>query len=359
MGARAEESVVRGAGVATLLAMAFFAATASAQESAPRARLVWQPGPGTESCVSSQELQQLVEVQLGREVFARGETVATATLRVTLETAPKSKGFRALVRAEREATTQGEPEPPARELVSESDCRALDEQLTLVVALLVDAEMSRPPPPPVDPEPPPPPPEPEPPPQEAQPLGPVSAAPGWDAAQKNAPWRFELDLAGAVGIGVLPHVGGGGEFGFLAVPPGLPGLRVRAMVLTSAPAELTADASVGFLLGMGGVALCPEIASSTAVRLTGCLNVDAGVLHAKSQGLEEGQDSTRVVPMLGLAFRGTLKLGGPWLGVASAGVSLPTKVDRYVYRQDGSKEEVFQMALLPFLATLGVACELL
>ena len=70
-----------------------------------------------------------------------------------------------------------------------------------------------------------------------------------------------------------------GELGFLAVPPGLPGLRVRAMLLTSAPAEVTPDASVGFLFGMGGVALCPEIASSRTLRLSGCLNVDAGVLR--------------------------------------------------------------------------------
>jgi hypothetical protein len=47
------------------------------------------------------------------------------------------------------------------------------------------------------------------------------------------------------------------------------------------------------------------------------------------------------------------------LGTLGVGAVLPTKVDRFVYRQDGEKTEIFQMAFMPFLVTAGVSYEVL
>jgi hypothetical protein len=207
-----------------------------------------------------------------------------------------------------------------------------------------------------------PPPEPEPPPDkqdEIQPLGPVTTAPGWEAAQREARFRYEADLAAATGFGVLPHVGIGAELGFLAEPPSLPGLRLRMLGLVSQPAEPVPGATVNFAYAMAGFSLCPAIARFGRVTVRFCAGGDVGALYARSEGLSEARETTEFFGQADLMFRGALALGNGFLGTLGVGAVLPTKVDRFVYRQDGEKTEIFQMAFMPFLVTAGVSYEIL
>jgi hypothetical protein len=322
----------------------------------PRGRLVLELS-GVENCISQSELEQNVEVELGHEVFVRDETPPKTTVRVVIAPGAAPARYRATVGVAGEATdTIGESASSTRELTSDTDCRALDEQLTLVVALLIDDELKQPdrevaPEPPIPPEP-----KAEPPPKdEIQPLEPVSAAPGWEAAQRDTPWRFEGDLSAATGFGLLPNVGFGAELGFLAEPPGLPTFRLHVIALGSSPVEPVPDASVSFFYAAGGLALCPTLVAFEQGRLRSCVGVDFAAIRAESHGLEESRVALQYLAQVGLGLRGTLELGGGWLGTLGIGAAIPTKIDRFVYRQDGTKQEIFEMALVPIVATLGVS----
>ena len=348
--------------LAPALAVAFHSTPSAAQPSAARARIVWDAGAGTGGCLSREELERLVEVQLEREVFAKGDAEAETVIRVRLERSTEASGFRALVWAEGAELTASATRPAeVRELSTAADCRSLDEQLVLVVALLADTE------PggtekaaPVDvaepsaPEPP----EPPAPPTEVQPLGPVSSAPNWETAQRKARWSFEADAAAAAGAGVLPHVGVGAELGFLAAPPSLPALRLRVLGFASEPAEPIVGASVSFLYGVVGATLCPTLGTWLPVRVRSCIGADVGVLHARSQGLADSRETAQVFAQAGVSLRATLRLGRSWLGLLSVGAAVPTKIDRFVYRKDGRTEEIFQMAFVPVFVTLGASYEL-
>lgn len=322
----------------------------------PRGRLVLELS-GVENCISQSELEQNVEAELGREVFVRDETPPKTAVRVVIAPGAPPARYRATVGVMGGATdTIGEPASSTRELTSDTDCRALDEQLTLVVALLIDDELRQPareaaPEPPLPPEP-----KPEPPPKdEIQPLDAVSAAPGWEAAQRDTPWRFEGDASGATGFGLLPNVGFGAELGFLAAPPALPAFRLHVMALGSSPVEPVPDASVSFFYAAGGLALCPTLLASKLGRLRSCVGVDFAAIRAESHGLEESRVALQYLAQVGLGLRGALELGGGWLATLGVGAAIPTKIDRFVYRQDGTKEEIFEMALVPIVATLGVS----
>jgi len=298
-----------------------------------------------------------VEAQLGREVFARDGAPARTTVGVRIEHGPAGVGYRAVVAIQsNEPTPSAEPLESARELQSYTDCRALDEQLALVVALLVDDELKQP----VAVEPPPPAPEPEPEPpapeEPVQSLEPVSSAPNWEATYGDAPWRFEGDASAATGVGMVPNVGFGAELAFVAAPPAVPAIRLRVLGLTSAPVEPAANASVSFFYTAGGGALCPTLLGTGArARLRSCLGADLALIRAESRGLEDSRVALRVFAEFGFALRGTLALGSGWLGALGLGASIPTKLDRFVYQQDGAEEELFQVAPLQLVATLGIS----
>jgi hypothetical protein len=110
---------------------------------------------------------------------------------------------------------------------------------------------------------------------------------------------------------------------------------------------------------MAGFSLCPAIARFGRVTVRFCAGGDVGALYARSEGLSEARETTEFFGQADLMFRGALALGNGFLGTLGVGAVLPTKVDRFVYRQDGEKTEIFQMAFMPFLVTAGVSYEIL
>jgi hypothetical protein len=350
---RAPARIALASLVATLAATPVRAEVADA-----RARILLDVAESTENCTSASELMAAVETELGREVFVRNDAPAKTTVGVRIQRGASGTGYRALVGVEPDEVETSAPAPAStRELVTDKDCRALDEQLALVVALLVDDELRRPvapAPPSVSPdaEPDPPPPK-----EPVQSFEPVSSAPNWESAYGDAPWRFDGDVSAATGFGMVPHVGFGAELGFLAATAGIPALRLRVLGLASVPVEPTPDASVSFFYAAGGGALCPTLATWTKARLRSCIGADLAVIRAESRGLEDARVALRFLAEFGLGLRGTLALGSGWLGTLALGASIPTRLDRFVYQQDGGEKELFQVAPVQLVATLGATRE--
>jgi hypothetical protein len=346
--------------LSAVLAASTVAVRARAEGEQESIRLLWEAGPGTETCLTPDELVKLVEVELERSVLVLGDGPAERAIRVRLERDAVNGGFRVFVTSEatNDAAPAARPAPGVERELAARECRDIDEPLALVVALLADADA--PPEPPVAKDEAPPAPGKAPDPNdEIQPLGPVTTAPGWEAAQRDARWRYELDAAAAVGFGMLPHVGFGAELGFLAEPPSIGTHRLRLVGLFSAPAEPLPGATVSFIYGAAGAALCPAIAHFGKGTLRVCVGVDLGALYSRSRGLEDSRETTELFAQVDAMLRGSIGLGGGFLGTLSAGVVFPTARDRFVYTQDGQTTEIFQMAFIPFLVTAGIGYEIL
>ncbi|HSO37851.1 MAG TPA: hypothetical protein VLT33_35230, partial [Labilithrix sp.] len=100
--------------------------------------LSWVRLPGSEACITAPELGARIEKHLGRSVL-----VSPSVADVSIEGRPEALGSGAARRyrvvvggTRRDATLIG-----TREMISQgSDCRALDDGLVLVIALMIDPD---------------------------------------------------------------------------------------------------------------------------------------------------------------------------------------------------------------------------
>lgn len=316
--------------------------------------LVWHGGPGTESCAKAEELQRAAEVQLERQVFVAPGSPARLTLVVEVERREEPRGFHATVRVEAEDGR----DPGTRELdVSGDDCRALDEPLALVVALMADTELSRPLEP-AEPEPEPPePPEPRPPVvhDDERDLAPIETGP---APSPPAPWRAELGASIVGAYAVLPAPSIGGDLALVVAPGSFPEVMLHGAAFLPREEPLPADTAVRFLFAYGGVSLCPELASSERALLRGCIGPAVGALRAESRGLTNGRDTTRLVIASEIGLRGRFELGRGVLATAALSFLLPLRPETFTYKSDGQSENIFQMGHLAIAASVGGAYEI-
>lgn len=299
-------------------------------------------------CISAAEIEQSVQAELGRVVFAEPAGVATLEVRVRIvEDAPAR--FRAVI-------TSGPADPQAatasnaaeRELEATGDCRTLDEQLALVVALLVDAD-------PVAevPEPLPAAPEPEPPSPPVQDTSPVSSAPSWESAPAG-PWNIAAGALGVVGFGLLPHTAVGLAIEGTAAPPAWPSLRLRAVGFLPGEAVAQAGSWLEITWVFSGLSVCPKLASAGRFTLGGCLGADVTFLHIESHGLSGGKSTLRVGGQASASLVASLALGASFRTVLEGGTSFPFSTERYTVGREGRPEELYRTPFGPALLSLGV-----
>jgi hypothetical protein len=112
------------------VAFLFVTATTSQTDAKEVARLEWSRDRGAESCVSREELETAIEVQLGRSVFGD----VAADLLVEGRVNAVQGGFRAVVRIR----ARGARATTRTVAVRGTDCRALDDALVLVVSVAMD-----------------------------------------------------------------------------------------------------------------------------------------------------------------------------------------------------------------------------
>jgi hypothetical protein len=333
--------LLAGALAASLLASP---APAGAAEPPRTSALGWVRLPGAETCADARELARAVERRLGRAVFA-SPAQADVLIEGRIEPAPPGPGFRAHLAL---ADARGAP-LGLRDLEGAgADCRALDEQLALVVALLIDPEAALAPPrapaPPVVVERvfvPAPAPAPAPPPRE--------------------PWRASVALGPVAAIGLLPGVGFGVALRGELTPPALFPFEIGGAVWLDAraePAGAASPATKGAVLSLAyaSLGLCPLHWSSGGTRLRGCADLDVGAVRAVGFGFASGgAGDEQVVAQATVAGRVTQRLVGPLELGLGLGLMAPLHRVRFFYVDAAQAEqELFRMSAVAGRLDLGL-----
>lgn len=347
----------RAAGLA-LVAAALVAAARPARASSGEqtASLSWVRLAGAEACVGARALAQAVEARLGRAALV---SAARAELTIEGRVEPAgSGGWRAVLAvADADGALLG-----TREIATASPrCGAMDDELALAIALMVDpsAKLSPGAPPPLAA--PAPPPAPSPAPAPAPPpavivqrvLVPVPPA----APAPPAPWRVEVGAGPLLGLGLLPSLGVAATVRARLTPPRFWSFEVGGVVWL--PDEAASGASATrFSWGEGFVSACP-VALGSATRLSACAGVRLGALRVSGVGFGVDRTDERLTAGGALDVRLTRRLVGPLTAGGGLGLIVPIVRDTFYYTDArGQTREVFQMAPLAGTADVLLGVDL-
>jgi hypothetical protein len=347
---------VYAAAIVAVIAIDAVARSARAQER-KTSSLGWTRLEGAESCIGTRELALAVEQQLGRAVFvsaAQGEVALEGRIE---RLAPR--GWRAVITL----SSAGGEILGTRELTSDKEsCRALDEPLSLTLALMIDPEAAlrpRAPPTPAPASPPvaPAPPAPAPPPQVIVRRETVLVPVDRPAPPPEDAWRADGFAAMAVGFGMVPGVGLGGRVGALVEPPWFAAVEGTATVWKSANEDVDArsGASVSFLLVQAGLSVCPLWKRGTSLAASLCGGAELGLYSVTADGFDRSTDETRPLAALTARARGTYRFLGPVFATVGVTLAVPLIRDRFYYRAaDASEPEVFRVAPVTVAPEIGL-----
>ncbi|WP_437834389.1 hypothetical protein [Sorangium sp. So ce1153] len=354
---------MRSAALALLVgaALGTFARPADA---APRtSSLAWVRMPGAEACVDARTLALAVERRLGRAAFVP-PTLGDMAIEGRIERSREAGVWRATVRV----FGAGGTAIGSREIEADQvDCRAIDDQLELVIALLVDPDAAlvlpraagspaasagggapgagaavRPAPLP--------------------PAAPATAAlpacPPAPAAP-SAPWRVGGAVEAVGGLGLLPgpaSVGVGVRAH--ATPPRGPGFELGG-VLWASPAVREAPGSPAFSLAYGSLSVCPIEIARGGTALSGCVGARLGSLRVEGSAVPSRFRHERLVLDLSLHTRARRRLVGPLFGAVGLGIAVPTVQDVYFYTDaSGARHDIFKVSPVSAILDLGLGLEL-
>ncbi len=318
----------------------------TSSERALATSLSWVRLPGAEGCIDSRTLAEGVERRLGR---------------VTL--VPPSRADRA-IEGRVEPGKQGAKWRVTLAVVGESgavlgtreieeaaaDCRAMDDTLALVIALMIDPDSALaavPPssaliPPPAVAAPPPPPPPPRPP-------------------SPPPPRRFQLAMRGGptFSLGLLPSVGAGVALRVTVVPPVLFPFEVGGVLwaeqrVTSPGGTFGADVWMAF----GTVAACPLHGELRGFFWASCAGVEVGAAHVGGFGFEVTRAEDVVLANVSVGAQLRRNIVGPVFGALGLGLSVPfLRLDLY-YQAGGQLREAFTAPPLAGTMDLALGVEL-
>ncbi|XXY52646.1 hypothetical protein WME91_16075 [Sorangium sp. So ce269] len=342
-------SLVAAALVAAALVAAACPARASSGEQT--ASLSWVRLAGAEACVGARALAQAVEARLGRAALV---SAARADLTIEGRIEPGgSGGWRAVIAiADAEGAVLG-----TREIATASPrCGAIDSELALAIALMIDpsARLSPSAPPALAAPAPPPAPSPAPvPPPATAPLPPppqvivqrilIPVPP--PAPPPPEPWRVEVGAGPLFGLGLLPSPGVAAVIRARLTPPRFLSLEVGGAVWF--PNETTTGASsTRFSWSEGFVSACP-VSIGSATRLSACAGARLGALRVNGIGFGVDRTDERLTAGITLDVRLARRLFGPLTAGGGLGLIAPLVRDTFYYIDaEGREREVFQMAPL-------------
>jgi hypothetical protein len=316
----------------------------------PQAVLEWDRGTLGAECERAESVRAGVDAYLGRAAFA-----ASGDVIVSVRLARVNEGGVSRVVATVQQRDAGGKLWGERAVSGDGDCASLDEPLTLVVALMVDAPVR---PPGEEP----PPPEPEPPPSRAplatpaqtqEASGEIETAPSLALLDAPRPHAAFLAL-GAVSMGASPSVGAGVTFVAALRPRGPLGFGVSGMALVPERQALgVGSATVSFLSLRGE--LCPVQSLRDDGWYSACAGFGAARLHLKPRDLLEAKSHTELCWMPALAVRGGFRVGARWLLAGGVDAAFPLGADRYVYRDaEGAPHNAFELSRLVVTASAGL-----
>lgn len=309
----------------TVVAVAAVLVVEADAGAAPRtSSLSWTRLEGAESCIGTHDLAVKVEAILKRPAIV-SPSESDRSIEGRVERGADAKFTATIVLADAAGKEQGK-----RVLVSEgTDCRALDESMALVIALMIDPDaMSSTPP---DPDPPPKvPPDPK--------VVVVEKTKTVVVEKPVAPpppdYRIEGYLGGAASVGVTPLTGGF-IAGALFDPSFFGAFEVNGVVTTSSYA-VTPAIDARFWKFEGGAYFCPLAAVApdhgrALFQGSLCGGGQAGFVSVSGEGVSSA--STSLAPLVNGAFRGRV---GAWIYPVSilAGATLGIPILRPTWSYD-------------------------
>ena len=320
------------ASVLALFAAFCAAGTAHAQATSS---LSWSRLPGAESCIGAGELARRVEQRLGRRALV---APSQADRSVEAHVEPRRGGGwqAALALADRSGAILRERALETRE----PSCRALDDALVLVIALLVDPEGAPPPPP--------------------EPAPRVVIREVVRTVHVHEPWSLAAASGASVEAGVLPEPALAAQLAIAVDPPGLPVAELAgfATLASDEEAELAGRSAALRVFG-ASAAVCPRLFGW----LRACGAARVSWLRWRGDGFEKEASGSTAVPALGAAAQSELALVGPFSLVAGAGAWVPLR--RVSVRYDlsasvagdpeGGTEVLYRAAAASVWAGVGVA----
>ena len=308
--------------------------------------LSWVRLPGAEACIGSRALAIAVERRLQREVFVPPARAAVAVEgRIERSSAPA--GFRAVITVSNEAGV----ELGRREIQGASpSCAAMDDDLALVLAVMLDPEAALAPPLPeakAPPSPAPPPPR-----RRVEPRGAPVTMGETPMPPAPRPWRISLQAGGEAMMGLLPRVSGGVLIRSHLEPPNFSAFEIGG-VLFPAVTAAQGGAGASFQLAEAFVNVCPLTLRAFEAVLSACAGVQLGGIHATGFGLAVGTEQEQALFDVALEGRVRRRLVGPLVAAAGLGLAIPLLRERFSYMA----QELFSMAPLAGTVDLSLGVE--
>ena len=268
---------------------------------------------------------------LGRDAF---EANAPLTIRIGLRRGPDDRAIIAdISKIGEDGKVVG-----VRTVSGGSNCETLDEPLTLVVALMLDAPPDEPEAaPPPTPQPlPPPPPEPEP--------EPVATDPSPEDANQ-AP-GFALISAGVgSSVGLVPFPNLGPRLQVELKPRGFWGISLGGLALLGSHTDLPGSGAIDFRLLQVGAALCPLDTLHDRTWFALCGGLDILWFEAEGSDLSPHRRKSDWALSPSLRLQAARQLAGQVLIGGTLGVSFPISRNRYTYQDvAGASHLAFQVA---------------
>lgn len=289
-------------------------------------------------------------VYLGRDAFEAG---APLTIRVSLR---RATGSSAIIADVSKSNAAGQVEG-VRSVSGGDTCETLDEALTLVIALMLDAgkaeqgsqtqaDQGPEPEPATVPE------QSSSQPADSADYGPISTAPSSERVEAE-PGHLFLGAGLGTSFGLLPFPSYGPQLQLAMKPKGFWGFDVSVQALLGSSVELPESGAVDFRLLGVGASVCPLDTLREGLWLRGCGGVQLAWVRAESRALTPPHQETELVLMPGLRLQAAQQLTRRFFAGGTLGLLLPISPNHYTFRDaQGARREAFQMAS-PSLA-LGV-----
>jgi hypothetical protein len=279
---------------------------------APRtSSLSWVRLPGAEGCIASRALASAVERRLQHEVFVSPSRAAVAV------------------------------EGRIREIRSAAaSCAAMNDDLVLVVAVMIDPEATLAPPLPAAPAP-----RPAAPPPPPRCLEPAAAPP-------PPSWRVSLQAGGMAMLGLLPRVSGGVLIRSHVEPPRFWAFEVGGTLFPAVEAG-NGMSGASFQLAEAFASLCPLTLHAFGGALSACAGVQVGSIRVGGAALAGGTGQEQALFDVALEGRVRRRLVGPLVAAAGLGLVVPALRERFSYLG----EEIFTMAPVAGAVDLSLGVE--
>jgi hypothetical protein len=310
------------------------------------ASLGWARLEGADACVATRDLAEGVEKILGRSVFVSASQ-ADLSIEGRIEKRTEGPGFKATLTV---SSAKGEPLGSRDLSTDQPDCHALDEEVELAIALMVDPEAALGPKPDAT----------------ATPTASATSAPTAPPVKTvfvpvptppppaPDPWRGDIAAGGAFGFGQLPSISLGVVAAGSLEPPWLFPLEGTLTFFVPQTTELPRGATATFFAFQGAGYACPLATRGTFWSVRVCGGIEGGFIAESSEGFDyedPNESGLRGTFGAGLRGRADFRVAGPFGFAIAANLMVPILRDQFVYRAaDGSEVNVFQVA--PVTGTL-------